>query len=478
MHTGKVSKKVGQREQLILALLQQPSLEKAAASIGISTVTAWRISKTKECKDEYRNARWNEIQAITEDPWGRIYIGTGDVVDRLDPATGRVRRYTAADGLSPGEVQTALRGRDGVLWFGTAQGVSSLIPTEDSLQAPPPVRVLGVHTGGRPHPVDLTGQVEIHLPNVEANQNQLQVDYVGLSFIPGDVLRYQRRLVEAEREWSQPTTERSVTYARLAPGSYQFLVRAVGSDGIASSSAAAVRFRILPPLWMRWWFVSLSAAAAGSLLYGMHRYRVGQLLAVERLRSRLASDLHDEIGSGLSQIAILSEVAKKRLAGDRSEAAGPLDRVAEISRELLDSTNDIVWAINRDRVADLTGRMRKYATEMFSAGEIELEFETADVREDRKIDFETRRHIYLIFREGIRNVVRHSSCRHVAIHVSCNDGLFSMRVSDDGGGFDPARTHAGQGLVSMRERARSLGGQIEWKSDNGTVVTLSVPLPK
>src|SRR5713101_1996759 len=164
MRTGKVSKKVGQREQLILALLQQPSLEKAAASIGISTVTAWRISKTKECKDEYRNARWNEIQAITEDPWGRIYIGTGDVVDRLDPATGRVRRYTAADGLSPGEVQTALRGRDGVLWFGTAQGVSSLIPTEDSLQAPPPVRVLGVHTGGRPHPVDLTGQVEIHLP--------------------------------------------------------------------------------------------------------------------------------------------------------------------------------------------------------------------------------------------------------------------------------------------------------------------------
>jgi signal transduction histidine kinase len=205
---------------------------------------------------------------------------------------------------------------------------------------------------------------------------------------------------------------------------------------------------------------------------------VGQLLAVERLRSRLASDLHDEIGSGLSQIAILSEVAKKRLPGDRSEAAGPLDRVAEISRELLDSTNDIVWAINRDRVADLTGRMRKYATEMFSAGEIELEFETAVVMEDRKIDFETRRHIYLIFREGIRNVVRHSSCRHVAIYVSCANGLFSMRVSDDGVGFDPARTHIGQGLVSMRERARSLGGQIEWKSDKGTIVTLRMPLPK
>src|SRR5260370_25504341 len=101
-------------------------------------------------------------------------------------------------------------------------------------------------------------------------------------------------------------------------------------------------------------------------------------------------------------------------------------------------TNDNVCEIKRGRVADLTERMRRYATEMFSVGEIELEFETADVREDRKIDFETRRHIYLIFREGIRNVVRHSSCRHVAIHASGSDGVCSLPIAGDAGGFNSA----------------------------------------
>jgi cytochrome b561 len=125
--------------------------------------------------------------------------------------------------------------------------------------------------GGRPYPLNPIGQVEVQLPDLAADQSQLQVEYVGLSFIPGDVLRYQWRLVEAEPEWNQPTPQRSVTYARLAPGSYHFLVRAIGSDGIASSSPAAVSFRILPPLWMQWWFVALSAAAAGSLLYLKNR---------------------------------------------------------------------------------------------------------------------------------------------------------------------------------------------------------------
>ena len=263
------------------------------------------------------------------------------------------------------------------------------------------------------------------------------------------------------------------------PGTYRFLVRALNAEG-ASSSPATVQFTILSPLWARGWFLALLAAGVAAIVYAAHHYRIQQLLRVERLRKRLASDLHDEIGSGLALIGVLSEVAKERLPHAPMEAADPFKRVAEISRELLESMSDIVWALNthRDRLGDLTNRMRRFANEIFSGAGIELDFRAPGLIEDQKIDPEKRRQIYLIFRESVRNILRHSFCAHAAVHLSCGDGRFVMVISDDGLGFDPAGQVGGQGLTSMRERARSLGGRIEWTSGKGTIVTLRVPLPE
>jgi ligand-binding sensor domain-containing protein/signal transduction histidine kinase len=422
----------------------------------------------------------SEIQAITEDQWGRIYAATGHGVDRLEPSTGSVRWYTTADGLAPGEIQTALRDRRGVLWFGTVTGVSSLSPVQDPSPSPPPVRVMGVRISGISYAVNNNGEIELALPDLPSNRNHVQLDFVGISYTPGDVLRYQYKLEPAEVAWGQPAAEGSVIYANLAPGKYRFLVRALNAEGHASSSPAMVRFTILSPLWAQAWFLGLLAAVAAAILYAAHHYRIQQLLRVERLRTRLASDLHDEIGSGLSLIGVLSEVAKEQLLRAPAESTDSLQRVAEISRELLDSMSDIVWALNThlDRLGDLTNRMRRFANEIFRGAGLELDFRVVGLLEDQKIDLERRRQIYLIFREGVRNILRHSFCRRAAVHLSCKDGHFVMVISDDGRGFDPAGQVVGQGLTSMRERALSLGGRIEWTSEKGTVVTLRVPLPE
>ena len=95
------------------------------------------------------------------------------------------------------------------------------------------------------------------LPDLTPLQNQLQIDFVGLSFESGDVLRYQYRLAGADADWSAPSEQRSVTYASLSPGHYVFNVRAVNSDGIVSAHPAAMSFTILRPLWQRWWFLAL-----------------------------------------------------------------------------------------------------------------------------------------------------------------------------------------------------------------------------
>src|ERR1022692_3413755 len=135
--------------------------------------------------------------------------------------------------------------------------------------------------------------------------------------------------------------------------------RRCGSAGIASQPAT-VAFTILAPLWQRWWMRLLMLLAASALLYNIYRYRMARLLEVERLRMRIATDLHDDIGSTLSQIALLSEVAQRRPAAVERES--PLADIANLSRELVDSMSDIVWAIDpdQDRLGDLTHRMRRF----------------------------------------------------------------------------------------------------------------------
>jgi signal transduction histidine kinase len=137
-------------------------------------------------------------------------------------------------------------------------------------------------------------------------------------------------------DWSQLADQRTVNFANLAPGRYRFLVRAVNADGVASSEPAAFTFTILPPIWRRWWVTALAALVVGLITYALYRYRLRQLLELERVRPRIAADLHGDIGSSLSQIAVLSEVLRRKSGGDDSGLAKPLAQIAHVSRETIE----------------------------------------------------------------------------------------------------------------------------------------------
>ncbi|MBI3950058.1 MAG: hypothetical protein HY314_06350 [Acidobacteria bacterium] len=263
----------------------------------------------------------NKITCLTEDQHGRLYIGTARGLDRLDPATGRVKHFTSADGLIPGEIVVLFRDRKGQIWAGGHGGVSRYTPRLDAPTAPPPVWVNSVRVAGVKQTISALGETDITLPDLAANQNQLQIDFVALSFAPGESLRYQYRLDGADRDWSAPTDQRLVNYANLAPGHYRFLVRAVNADGVANPTPATITFTILRPLWQRWWVLMLAALTLGLIGYAAYRYRVGQLLRVERVRTRIATDLHDDIGASLSHMAILSEVVKRQIGVSHPGAA-------------------------------------------------------------------------------------------------------------------------------------------------------------
>jgi len=215
------------------------------------------------------------------------------------------------------------------------------------------------------------------------------------------------------------------------------------------------------------------------VVYSIYRYRVARLIELERMRTRIATDLHDDIGSSLSQIAIMSEVAKRQ--ADSGNAVGkPLSTIATTSRELVDSMSDIVWAINpnRDHLSDLTQRMRHFSSDILGGCNIEFVFEAHDMGRDIRLGTDLRRQIFLIFKEAINNVAKHSGCTKAEIEFRIQKDGISLTIRDDGKGFASTQTSSGHGLVSMHERARELGARLDIESDcgRGTTVSLNVPL--
>ena len=434
----------------------------------------------------------NQVQAITEDQWGRMYLLTDRGIDRLDPATGWVKHYTPADGLvGSSHWGSAFRDRRGTLWFGTLEGLSQLIPRPDEPASPPPVRITAIRVRGDPYPVSELGQLTFAPFLLEPSLNQLQIDFAGFNFGVGDTLRYQYKLEGADRDWSKPAEQRTINYATLSPGRYRFLVRALNWKDMPSREAAVVEFRVVAPVWQRWWFVTLLSLAAAGVIYLLHHNRVTRLLELERIRSRIATDLHDDVGASLSHIAVLSEVAtsevaRLNLAPDAQRLYQPLLRIGSVSRELIDSMSDIVWAISprKDRLGSLTERMREFAGEVFGSRNIDFHFDAAGIDPEMRFDPDVRRQVFLIFKEGVHNIVRHAASTRVVCDFRIERRQLVLRLTDNGRGFAPNAANGsvsdGHGLLSMQRRAQILGGSLDvaGELDRGVTIVLQVPLDR
>lgn len=419
------------------------------------------------------------VWCLTDDGGGHLYAGTARGVDRLEPESGKVKHFSVADGLAGSEVITAFRDREGALWFGTFTGISRLTVQRDPTLGPPTVWIGGLRVRGVSQSLEMLGQSHVSMRNLAPHQNHIQIDYFGLSPAPGEHLTYQYHLEGTGSAWTAPTTERTVNYAELASGSYRFLVRAINEDGHVSQVPASVTLTILPPVWKRGWFLGALALLLIGSGYAVHKSRVTRLLEMERLRTRIASDLHDDVGSSLTQISILSEIARTQLAKPGAGTADPLSRIGTLSRESVDSMSDIVWAIDpiRDTPVHLLQRMRRLAYELLGSADLQLDF-TSSGDASPRLTADVRRHVFLMFKEILNNVVRHADATVVRIEVTVAARQLDVVVTDDGRGFDTARAAEGQGLRSLERRASSLGGQLQVTSSpgGGTRVRFSVPV--
>jgi signal transduction histidine kinase len=266
-----------------------------------------------------------------------------------------------------------------------------------------------------------------------------------------------------------------VTYARLPAGTYRFSVRAVNEDGQSSPVPATIDFRVLAPFWRQGWFVATGLALVVLAAAGTYRFRMRRLIELERLRTRIASDLHDDMGATLSQIAILGEVARARAGAVDPGVEEPLARISTLSRESVDAMSDIVWAIDphKDRMENLAQRMRRHASDVLPPLGIPFTFDVAD--EHVTLGADVRREVFLAFKESLNNAIKHADCRSVSVALRAEASSLVLTVADDGRGFDPACVTPGHGLGSLRRRAESLGGSLHVESQGGTRVTFRIP---
>lgn len=385
-----------------------------------------------------------------------------------------VERPSAWHGLMISDAEDILEEASGDLWITTLAGVVH-IPSAVRRAVPPvpTVELVDVLVDGEPLP----WRQGVSLPY---RRNRIELRFAGLSYRDPSLLRYQVRL-RGDAPWRDASSRPYFQFVDLPPGKYRAEVRASLDGKRWSPLPARLTFAVLPPFWRTAWFLSLVALLLAGAAYALYRLRLAQLLRLERVRTRIAADLHDDIGASLSRIALQSELLR------RGTPASPdsdrlLGEIGASARSLVDAMSDIVWSIDprRDDLASLIARVRRFALDLAEPKGITLELRTPPGAEKVKLAPEQRRHLYLLLKEAVNNVAKHAGCRNLGISLTHEGSRLRAEVKDDGTGFVDHGMAAsdGHGLTNMRSRATQMGGTLEVRSSPGagTVLSLTIPL--
>jgi signal transduction histidine kinase len=300
------------------------------------------------------------------------------------------------------------------------------------------------------------------------NCRRAEALFAALSFRDPTAVVFRARL-HPEDSWSTPSRNGEFQFVDLAPGNYDLEVAASVDRERWSEAPARLRFRVLRPWYAEPWFLSAAAIGiAGSAHLG-YRLRMRRRLALERQRTRIAMDLHDEVGSGLGTIAVLAGITGRADIPEerRVEVAG---RIAGVSRELAHSLGDIVWSLRTSSgsLDALWAQLLDRARPMFAAGTPRLTIEAPDPVPGEPLSLVVRRNLQLLALEALYNAARHAGPSVVALRLVRESGSWRLEVEDDGSGIDPdaapQRTRRGLGLMAMRARAADMGGAIVWEA--------------
>ena len=412
------------------------------------------------------------VYGILEDNNKNLWMSSDNGIYRFNIESENITHFGLQDGLQSIEFSGGayFKSKEGEMFFGGINGLNYFYP--DSVQNNPyipPVVITSVKIFNKP----LMG--EKHNISLPYSENFISFEFAALDYSNPKDNHYSYKLAGFENEWHfVDANYRIANYTNLSPGEYIFIVKGSNNDRIWNSTGVKVYITILPPFWKTWWFIIVCLFAGSLIIYYLSTIRIKNLLSIERLKTKLAADLHDNIGSGLTEISILSELAENNLNGNYEKHPEELKKISEKARQLIDNMSDIVWVVNpkKDSLYDLILRLKDSYSDFLESINIRLRTSNLEKLEDIKLPMDFRQNLYLIFKEGINNCIKHSKCSSIELETNIQGNQIDIELSDDGIGLKNIYDNFGNGLNNMRKRAELIGGKVDWEknSKGGTTV--------
>jgi signal transduction histidine kinase len=455
------------------------------------------------------------VSQILEDGKGRLWLGCNRGIFRVNKeelealAAGRIkvvhcRAFGTSEGMpveecSGGFSPAGLRTKSGKLCFSTVKGVVLLDPDEPERDAGPPnVLIEEVLVEGLRQPLQLKTNASDSADNpslsvtISPGPRDVEFHYTGLSFLAPSKVQFRYRLKPYNLEWSEPVPRRTAYYQRIPPGDYVFEVIACNANNVWAEKPTTLAVTVQPFFWETRWFPVVSGLVIlGGLAGTVHlivrqRYkrRLAQLEmrhAIERERLRISQDMHDDIGSILTRVSILSDVGQSETD---AEKAGPqFERIGTQVRAAVVALDEIVWATNPGddnlpRFAEYVGR---FADECFENSSVRCWQEVPTDLPKLPLRADIRHNVFLAIKEALNNVLKHSNAPEVWLRLKLLDSSIRVEVEDNGCGFKPeAASAGGNGVRNMQSRLAECGGRAELSSTpgKGTTIRFVFPLPK
>jgi two-component sensor histidine kinase len=411
----------------------------------------------------------NEVSRLFIDHTGRIFINTsqGFCLLHTEPDSVRVENLNNKYGFY-GSLWDMNETKNGDLWLAAQSGAVRIKTMQAEKKVAPRIFITGMLCNNSPD-TSFEGDSKVH--SFSYKQDNLSFEFTATSFKNEAEVSYSYQLHSAKDDtsWSQPKKIHQVSFASLSPGRYIFKVKALNTDGQWSKSPAEYNFTITPPYYQTWWFRTTIILLAVGSISGLYRYRLSQVKKLLALRTKISRDLHDEIGSTLSSINILSKISLSNVEKDSAKSSQLLEKIAEQSQSIQQSMSDIVWAIrpDKDKLENMAVRMREYLGQAAEASDLKVEFHIDDHLLKESLTMQQRKDLFLIFKEAVNNAVKYSGGKNIVIFLGKQDHYLKLLVKDDGVGFDPTNITSSSGLKNMRDRARDLNGTLSIQSSLG-----------
>lgn len=427
------------------------------------------------------------LLTLQKDNDNNCWMGGSNGIFKLNMLAKTLTKFTQRDGMitihnNSYVPERSAKLKSGWLAFGGNQHIVVFNPKEyNNALVPPAVTITGLQLNGRYLPNDsLVGLKVIEVPYAHKS---FSIEFAAVNFSQKNRLQYEYKLEGLDKDWTPSTSPLPVNYNFLPHGSYRFLVRARNELGRYSANITSLPLYIAPPFWKTGWFYAVIGLLVSILLFYLHRLRVQKLLHVEKVRSRLARDLHDDMGSTLSTINILSNMALQQESLDDAKNKNFMRTISDSTTQMMEALDDIVWSINpvNDSIARIVARMKETAGAILEPQQIDYIFNIAPSVTELHLPMEARREVYLIFKEAVNNIVKYARATRAVVDFKREGSHLLLTIEDNGIGFattEPASAMRGNGLKNMQKRAAYLKGHLSISSapGKGTLVSLTIPI--